>query len=151
MVAHGGVASDLDSATTTLGGVVRYTLADGPMPLAVWGARLFPMMGAVAERALRALASADLGEVGTLMDENQALLEQLGVSCPEIERLTAAARAAGALGAKLSGSGGGGIIIALATQETQHAVAGAVEAAGGRAIMAQAGGPGASADGQVVS
>lgn len=175
VVAHGGVASGLDSAATTFGGVVRYTEAAGPSPLPIatppsivigdtgvrantaavngrvraWlaanpeGMRLFTGMGAVAEQALVALGDGDLEAVGALMDENQAFLDRLGVSCPEIDRLVAAARAAGALGAKLSGSGGGGIIIALATPETQRAVARAIEAAGGRALVTRAAVPGA--------
>jgi len=177
IIAHGGVASGLDSAAATFGGVVRYTVAGGPEPLAVahplpmvightgirantaevnghvraWlaadatRARLFPAMGAVAERALIALRVGDMAQVGALMDENQALLERLGVSCPEIERLTGAARAAGALGAKLSGSGGGGIVIALTTEDTRGAVARAIEEAGGQAIVTRAAVPGAEA------
>ena len=47
------------------------------------------------------------------MDENHALLQEIGVSCPELDALVAAARAAGALGAKLSGGGRGGNMIAL--------------------------------------
>ncbi len=179
VVAHGGVASGLDSAAVTLGGVVYYTVADGPAPLDVaaplhlvvgdsgirantaavngrvrtWlaanpdGMRLFPLMGALATRGLAALQSGDLAAVGALMDENQTLLESLGVSCPELDRLVAAARAAGALGAKLSGSGGGGIIIALTTPGTQGAVARAVEAAGGRALITRAAVAGAHLDG----
>lgn len=170
VVAHGGVASGLDSAAATLGGVLRYSVAEGPAPLAgaaplhvvvgdtgirantaavngrvrAWlaanpdGLRLFPAMGALAERALAALAARDQAETGALMDQNQTLLEQLGVSCPQIDRLTAAARAAGALGAKLSGSGGGGIIVALTAPERQQAVARAIEAAGGRALITRA-------------
>lgn len=179
VVAHGGVASGLDSAATTLGGVVRYTVAGGPAPLQVgadlpivigdtgvrantaeingrvraWlaanpaGQALFPAMGTLAERALAALAAGDLRQVGVLMDRNQDLLEQLGVSCPEIDRLIEAARGAGALGAKLSGSGGGGIIIALTTAQREAAVARAIEAAGGAALAVRAAAPGASLDG----
>ena len=48
------------------------------------------------------------------MNENQRHLEALEVSCPEIERMCALAREAGAVGAKLTGGGGGGCVIALA-------------------------------------
>lgn len=51
--------------------------------------------------------------LGRLMDENQTVLEAMGVSSPELARLIQAARQAGALGAKLSGAGWGGNMIAL--------------------------------------
>ena len=49
------------------------------------------------------------------------MLRELGVSSPELERLVTAARAAGALGAKLSGGGCGGNAIALVTDALQQA------------------------------
>jgi mevalonate kinase len=52
-------------------------------------------------------------ELGGLMDRNQKLLENMGVSSPELEALVGAARGAGALGAKLSGAGRGGCMAAL--------------------------------------
>jgi mevalonate kinase len=56
------------------------------------------------------------------MDENHALLQRLGVSCPELDRLVAAARSGGALGAKMSGAGWGGNMIALVTEATRGRV-----------------------------
>jgi mevalonate kinase len=55
-----------------------------------------------------------LGELGAAMVENQRHLAALEVSCPEIERMCALAGDAGAVGAKLTGGGGGGCVIALA-------------------------------------
>ncbi len=52
--------------------------------------------------------------LGALLDEAQRRLEALGLSSPGIDRLVTQARAAGALGAKLTGAGGGGAVIALA-------------------------------------
>jgi mevalonate kinase len=66
-----------------------------------------------------------------------------GVSCPEIEALIEAALGAGAYSAKLSGSGGGGIIIALVAPETKTAVASAITQAGGTALTPEIGVPGA--------
>ena len=60
--------------------------------------------------------------LGPLMDENQRLLQAMGVSSPELERLIAAARGAGALGAKLSGGGRGGNMIALVAPGQGEAV-----------------------------
>jgi mevalonate kinase len=174
IIAHGGVASGLDSGACALGGLTRYTLANGPellpyqiaWPLVIGNTRvqantaevntrvrlglaehparqhLFPEMGWLGQQALAALESGDLPTLGHLMNLNQLLLEKLGVSCPEIEQLIEAALGAGALGAKLSGSGGGGIIIALVEPDKQTAVAAAIEAAGGRSLVVLAGVPG---------
>jgi mevalonate kinase len=56
------------------------------------------------------------------MDENHALLQDIGVSCTELDRLVLAARQGGALGAKLSGAGWGGNMIALITEEVRGRV-----------------------------
>ncbi len=64
--------------------------------------------------ARRHLERHDLPALGGALDDNHAHLRDLEVSTPEIERAIALARSAGALGAKLTGSGGGGAIIALA-------------------------------------
>jgi mevalonate kinase len=71
-----------------------------------------------------------LPAIGRLMDENQGLLESLGVSSPELERLISAARQAGALGAKLSGAGWGGNMIALTWPHTASAIAQALTKVG---------------------
>ena len=55
----------------------------------------------------------DLSEIGLLMIQNQSLLRNLGVSTPELEFLCDLAQHNGALGAKLTGAGGGGCVIAL--------------------------------------
>lgn len=52
--------------------------------------------------------------LGRLLDENHAILRQIGVSSPTLDDLVGLARGAGAWGAKLSGAGGGGVVIALA-------------------------------------
>jgi len=61
------------------------------------------------------LADGDLISVGELMNINQGLLESLGVSDVTLSRLIYAARTAGALGAKITGAGRGGCILAIAT------------------------------------
>lgn len=55
----------------------------------------------------------NLREMGLLMNRNQRLLKQLGVSTPELDQLCEQAIQNGALGAKLTGAGGGGCVIAL--------------------------------------
>ena len=66
------------------------------------------------------------------------MLNALQVSTPELERLVAIARASGALGAKLTGGGGGGSIIALCDGETEP-VAEAIRGAGYDAVTAMLG------------
>ena len=74
------------------------------------------------------------------MDLNQHLLSGLMLSTPALEEMIAAARAAGALGAKLTGSGGGGCMIALVADQTSgEAVRAAIEETGHDAFVAEAG------------
>ena len=70
--------------------------------------------------------------LGELMDHNHALLQGLTVSSPELDKLVVAARNAGALGAKLSGGGRGGNMIALVEQEKAESVANALISAGAK-------------------
>lgn len=70
-------------------------------------------IGALVERCVPLLAASALPALGEAMTENQALLRALGVSAPENEALVSFALAQGALGAKLAGAGGGGVVIAL--------------------------------------
>jgi len=59
------------------------------------------------------LAAADVESLGDLMDCNHGLLSALGVSARSLDAMVWAAREAGAHGAKLTGAGGGGCIVAL--------------------------------------
>ncbi len=71
--------------------------------------------------------------LGKLMNVNHGLLDALGVSTLELSALVYAARNAGAYGAKLTGAGGGGCMVALT--DSQVEVAHAIEKAGGKAII----------------
>lgn len=96
-------------------------------------ARYEPLFDAIGRIARSARQSIEIGQpyaLGPLMNENQALLVQMSVSSFELDRLIAAARSAGALGAKLSGGGRGGNMIALATPEMAAEIARALHAAG---------------------
>lgn len=105
--------------------------------------RLFDACGAIAEEARAAISTGQLARLGELMDENQMALVEMGVSSAELDRLVAAARAGGALGAKLSGGGRGGNMIALVSPDTREAVgdqllrAGAVRVLEGRIRAAE--------------
>ncbi|MBN1248300.1 MAG: mevalonate kinase [Anaerolineae bacterium] len=91
---------------------------------------VFNCIGAIARAARAAVEQGALHALGTLINENHELLVKMGVSLPQLDQLIAAARAAGALGAKLTGSGQGGNIIALVEDETKDAVQKAVIKAG---------------------
>lgn len=69
------------------------------------------------------------------MDQNQALLEQIGVSSAELERLIGAAKGAGAAGAKLVGGGRGGNMIALLDETNRETVVAALHAAGATHVI----------------
>jgi len=90
----------------------------------------FDHIGDIAVRARETIAAGEIAILGTLMIENQDLLEAIDVASPELERLIHAARGAGAMGAKLCGAGRGGNMIALVAPEEAQAVADAVREAG---------------------
>ena len=70
--------------------------------------------------------------LGALMDKNHAYLQEMTVSSPELDNLVSAARKAGALGAKMSGGGRGGNMIALAEADTAPRIAEALLSAGAK-------------------
>lgn len=99
-----------------------------------------PMRKAAREivlRAIEAFRESDLKTLGELMNINHALLYGLGVSDESLEWLINAARKAGALGAKLTGAGGGGCMIALANDDKLDEVLQAIMGAGGRPFVAR--------------
>ncbi len=73
-------------------------------------------MGDISRDGLDALMSNDIFRVGDLMNINHGLLAGIGVSTMKLEILVHTARQNGALGAKLTGAGGGGCMIALAEE-----------------------------------
>jgi mevalonate kinase len=94
----------------------------------------------IAEEAMASIEAFDLEEMGRLMDRNQSLLQEAEISCPELDFLIDLSRRAGALGAKLTGSGGGGCMLALTPGKTlQEKVAGAIEREGFQAIRTMVG------------
>ena len=75
--------------------------------------KIFKQMGEISQQGLDAIKKKDFNQLGDLMNIYQGLLNSIGVSTPELESMIDIARSSGALGAKLTGSGGGGSIIAL--------------------------------------
>ena len=96
---------------------------------------LFDNIGTIAEQARAAIEAGEVDKLGPLMNDNHALLREMGVSSPELERLVEAARAAGAAGAKLVGGGRGGSMIALVDAGTQAPVEQALFNAGAKGII----------------
>jgi mevalonate kinase len=96
---------------------------------------LFDEIGALVDKARQAIAGGDLEALAQAMNHNQCLLYELGVSSPELERLVAAALGAGADGAKLSGGGMGGCMIALVDESTLERVMMALKAAGAQRVL----------------
>jgi len=96
---------------------------------------IFDSIGVTVDRAREAIVRGENQRLGPLMDHNQELLEAMGVSAPELRRLVWAAREAGARGAKLSGAGGGGNMLALVDETSVDAVAVALRAAGAVSVF----------------
>ncbi len=82
--------------------------------------------------ARRSIESGRPELLGELMDHNHELLQEMTVSSPELDALVSAAKDAGALGAKLSGGGRGGNMIALVDQLKAESVASALISAGAK-------------------
>ena len=96
---------------------------------------IFESIGKLAVAARAAVEQGNNEALGPLMNENHELLQNLDVSSPELDKLVLAAREAGALGAKLSGGGRGGNIIALAPEGRAAEIKTAVEGAGAKSAF----------------
>ncbi len=95
---------------------------------------IFDQIAALTRAGVDALRDGQFQELGELMNLCQGYLNALQLSTPELEELVHIAREQGALGAKLTGGGGGGSVIALCP-DTQDAVAAAMEQAGYRTLQ----------------
>jgi mevalonate kinase len=98
--------------------------------------RLFDNIALLVNQARALIEAGQPSALGPLMDRNHALLRELGVSSPELDALAEHARAAGALGAKLSGAGRGGNLLALVTPASEPAVEAALLRAGAARLIA---------------
>jgi mevalonate kinase len=96
--------------------------------------QLLATAATITERAATALKAGQAAALGCLMTEFHALLQKLGVSTAELDRLVFAAQRAGAHGAKLTGGGLGGCVLALTERENAAAVGAALAAAGAQRI-----------------
>lgn len=98
--------------------------------------RIFCGLDVIAEEMELALINGQQASVGELMNIAQGYLNALALSTPEIEKLCAIARERGALGAKLTGAGGGGAIIAL-TDGNETGLISAFRAAGYQSFITE--------------
>lgn len=105
------------------------------------------LLGQLAIDAQEALRGDDLPRLGRLMDMAHGGLMTIGVSTPALDRGCHVAREAGAWGAKLTGAGGGGCIIAVGPVERHGAILEALQSAGAlRAFATLAGAPATALD-----
>jgi len=94
----------------------------------------------LAHKGRKALEEFDLKQVGELMNENHRLLQEIEVSCKELDCLVDLARNEGAFGAKMTGGGGGGCMLALTPgKELQEKVAAAMENEGFKVLRTKIG------------
>ena len=100
-------------------------------------------IGQIARRGIEALKEGDFERVGRTMTENQLMLSSIGVSSPELDNLIKAASPS-SLGAKLTGAGGGGCMVALTKKPKE--TSDAIELAGGRTLISRLGSSGLSID-----
>ncbi|MFN8474434.1 MAG: mevalonate kinase [Anaerolineae bacterium] len=135
----------------SVGGVLRFLIADtgvaSPTRVAVGDVRtawlsepqryeaLFDAIAAEVEDARVAIASGNARALGGAMNAAHTFLCEIGVSSPELDRLVVAARHAGALGAKLSGGGRGGIALALVDGDHEAGVTAALRQAGAEEVL----------------
>jgi mevalonate kinase len=103
--------------------------------------QIFDGMEAIVNNAKRAIEDGELDKLGQLMELNQKLLVTLVLSTPRLEEMCTAAVMAGALGAKLTGGGGGGCMIALAHDAAAaQRIKAALEALGRTAFVTEVAG-----------
>ena len=128
------------SSTKKLVGNVRILHEDYPGVMD----SIFDIIDNLSEIGVPLIERCDYRSVGELMNIDHGFLDAIGVGSAKLSRLVYAARDAGAYGAKITGAGGGGCIVALVRGAGADgggggdAVASAINDAGGRAIVTEA-------------
>ncbi len=117
--------------TASLVSRVADQMAASPAVYEDWMERI----GALTRKAVQSIRAGDARTLGRLMNQNHVVLQAMRVSTPMLDALVEAARTAGALGAKLTGAGGGGSVVALTGEGTQSAVAEALSRSGARSVF----------------
>lgn len=127
LVADTGVPSKTRQAV----GFVRQAWEREPARLGT----LFDRIGQTVDDARVAIAAGRVRRLGALMNSNHRMLCEMGVSSPELDRLVEAALGSGALGAKLSGGGMGGCMIALVEATYRDRITARLLEAGARRVI----------------
>lgn len=127
VVADSGIASLTRDAVADVRTMARLAPAQT--------ARVFEDIGVIVNEARHCIERGNMARLGALMTANHLLLRALDVSSAELDNLVDAAIKAGALGAKLSGGGRGGNIIALVDEASAPAVKQGLIEAGARQVM----------------
>ena len=94
--------------------------------------KIFNEINNLTLQSIQAIQNNDFEYLGQLMNFNHGLLNALQVSTPELERLVMIAREAGAMGAKMTGGGGGGAIVAISDNPSK--IQSAIELEGYKAL-----------------
>jgi mevalonate kinase len=97
-------------------------------------------LGGLTDTGTAALVARDLAGLGAAMNRAHEVLAGLGVSTPLLDSLCDLAREHGAHGAKLTGAGGGGAVIAIAPRDKEQAVLAAWKRANVTGFVATVGG-----------
>jgi len=102
--------------------------------------RIFDDYLKIVKEARSVIERGDLKRLGKLMDENHKLLKEMNLSCKEAEEIISVAKANGAIGAKITGTGRGGYVILLTPgRKLQEKVAKAIEKEGFRVLKTKIG------------
>lgn len=97
--------------------------------------KVFDEIGEIVRNAKENIENGEWKSLGALMDANHAFLQRLTVSSPELDRLVESARSSGASGAKLSGGGRGGNMIALVEKDRAAQVSEALMSSGAKRMI----------------
>jgi mevalonate kinase len=119
--------SGITASTTEVVADVRRLREENPEKIE----KIFREYGKLAEAAKKALLKGDIATIGNLMNQNHKMLQQITVSGKINDDLVEIALENGAIGAKLTGTGRGGLVIGLAENEdAQEKIANAIEEKG---------------------
>jgi len=97
---------------------------------------IFDQIDGISKAGAKALKAKQYQKLGSLMNLCHGLLNAIQVSTPDLENMVSIARENGAMGAKLTGAGGGGSVVALCP-ETEDAVRSALHQAGYKTLQSR--------------
>ena len=119
--------SGITASTTEVVADVRQLMEENPKKFE----NIFSKYKNLADKAKKALLDGDIAIIGNLMNQNHKLLQEITVSGEINDKLVNIALKNGAIGAKMTGTGRGGLVIALAeNEEIQEKIANVIEKEG---------------------